>query len=377
MLRALLSLALVASVAVAQPPAEVVVAPPAEEAVEVVRQPVQPPRRLTLGGDIGPVFGGWGMWRAGTLQPTEPFAVRSHLFPIPVADYAHDVKYNLSIAARVIAGYTFENLPLSVSGSWETYHRHAETLLLGFDPYTAGLLGGLNTYNSRIRQPQGSWAPEADDVLGPWVDSDDEVGDHRQFPRLQLRRVPSEGHRLRSRVSVNIADFTLAYKLWSPREASGVEYRLLAGGRYGGFFTDDRAAGHGYEQSASNWFGGFGPHGGVRIDYRFNKRDDTDPAEFRLWGDVRGGALYGEVVQRFREADRVLAPDSPFRELVVRADRTVPFLATELGFGLFGARGGWLSVGVRYGHYWGIGDVGASRLSFAAVSGFFSLGFGF
>lgn len=371
---------LCALLAAGQPPApEVPPPPPPPEEVTVVEQPVvRPNLRLTVGGEFGPAFGGSGLWRAGTLSPPRPFGNRPQLFPIPTADYADDVKHNHSLAARVVAGYTFEYLPLTATGSWETYQRHAETLLLGYNPDVAPLLGGLNDYNERIRRPQERWENVGDDLVSSWVDNGSQpVGNHRDFPRLQMRNVPQpEQHRLRSRVTANIADFSLAYKVWTPREAKGVEYRLLGGGRFGGFFADDVAVNATHEQSASNWFGGFGPHGGARINYRMGKQEDSDPIEFRMWGEARGGALYGQITQRFRELDR-LAPADPYRELVLRADRTVPFLATELGFGLFGSRGGWLTVGVRYSHYWGVGNVGDSRLNFAAVAGFLGLGFGF
>lgn len=367
--------------AAGQPPAEPVTPPPPPpEGVAEVTQVMAPrvPLRLTVGGEFGPVFGGWGLWRGGgALVPPAGFAHRSTLFPIPVAEYADDVRYNHSLAARVLVGYQFESLPLSATASWEGYHRHAETLLLGFDPQVAPLLGGLNDYNRRVREPQRGWEDLGDDLAGPWAGDDQPAGSHRDFPRLQMRTVPhSEGHRLRSRVTGNVADFTLAYKLWSPREASGVEYRLLGGGRFGGFFADDVAAGYGYEQTASNWFGGFGPHGGLRVDYRLGKREDSDPVQFRVWADAKGGALYGQITQRFREHDP-LFPSAPYRELVTRGDRTVPFLSTEVGFGLFGERGGWLSVGVRYSHYWGVGNLAGSQLDFAAVAGFLSLGIGF
>ncbi len=387
---ALLFVVLTASVAVAQPPPVVAPPPPAvvvpppppppPEEVVTVEQPVDKPlRRVTVGGEFGPVFGGWGIWRGGgALVPPQAFGNRPQLFPVPAAEYAPDIKHNHALAARAAVGYTFEYMPLTATGSWETYQRHAETLLLGYNPDVAPLLGGLNDYNERVRSPRGTWTNNNNDLFSTWVDDGDHTpGSHRDFPRLQMRSVPSaEQHRLRSRVTGNVADFTLAYKVWTPREARGVEYRLLGGGRFGGFFADDVAVNERHEQSASNWYGGFGPHGGVRIDYRLGKREDSDPAEFRFWGEARGGALYGQITQRFTELDR-LAPADPYRELALHADRTVPFLATEMGFGIFGARGGWLSVGVRYSHYWGVGNVGASKLDFAAIAGFLSLGVGF
>lgn len=381
MSRALCLVVLLASVAVAQPPVEEdIFAPPPAEVVEIVRPVELPTRRIFVGGDIGATFGGWGVWRGGTISPPQAFARRQALFPLPVAEYAHDIPDDFSIAARVLAGYTFEQAPVSVVGSWETYHRAAKTWLLGYDPVVVPNLRGLNLYGARMRERQRDRSRAAEDpvadLFGNLISPDDEVDD-RPFPRFQMRRVPSDPHWLKSRVSANIADVTVAYRVWTPREASGVQYHLLVGGRYGGFFADDRATGSGYEQSASNWFAGFGPHGGLRAEYHFRKREESDPMGFRAWADARGGALYGQITQRFREFDAVNGADSPFRELVVRADRTVPFLATEVGFGLFGPRGGWLTVGVRYSQYWGIGDVGPSRLSFAAVAGYLGVGVGF
>lgn len=381
MLRALSVVVLLAPVAVSQPPLEgELIAPPPVEVLEVVRTVEPPARRIFLGGDIGATFGGWGMWRGGALAPSRAFARRQALFPVPVAEYAHDIRDDFSFAARVLAGYTFEQAPLSVVGSWETYHRGARTWLLGYDPAVVPNLGGLNGYGARMRERQRDRSKATDDPVGGAFNDllfgEDKV-DPRDFPRFQMRTVPSEPHWLKSRVTANVADVTVAYRVWTPREASGVQYHLLFGGRYGGFFADDRASGGGYEQSASNWFAGFGPHGGLRVEHHFRKREESDPMGFRVWADARAGALYGQITQRFREFDAVNGGDSPFRELVVRADRTVPFLATEVGFGLFGPRGGWLTVGVRYSHYWGIGDVGPSRLSFAAVVGYLGVGVGF
>ena len=78
------------------------------------------------------------------------------------------------------------------------------------------------------------------DLFSTWVDDGNNTpGSHRDFPRLQMRTVPSaDQHRLRSRVSGNVADFTLAYKVWTPREARGVEYRLLGGGRFSNLMGD-------------------------------------------------------------------------------------------------------------------------------------------
>jgi hypothetical protein len=369
---ALLAALITAAAGVAQPPLDL--EPPPAEVVEVVRTIAPPTSRIFVGGEIGPAFGGWGLWRNGTLRPTQPFATRSVLFPIPVAEYDQNIDKNLSLAGRVVAGYGFAELPLTVYGSWETYHRTAETWLLGFDPAIAPLVGGLNRYNARVRDQSRDRYDPVEDAL--WFVPDEPV-DHRKYPRFQMRDVPGEPMWLRSRVSGHVADATLAYRVWTPRESAGVTYQALAGGRYGGFFADDRAKGGRYEQTASNWFSGFGPHGGLRIDYRFGKREDTDPVDIRLWGEARGGALYGQITQRFREYDPDFGGDRPFRELVLTADRTVPFLATELGVGLFGARGGWVSVGVRYSHYWGVGNVGNSTLDFAAVAGFISFGVGF
>jgi hypothetical protein len=376
------SLMLVASVAVGQPPVEVapppptvIGEPPPPEWVDAAVSPVETltAPRVAVGGEIGLVFGDWGMWRPGRLVPSQAFAVRQPLFPVPVAEYGDDIDANLSLAARVSAAYTFERLPLTVLGSWETYHRHAETLLLGYDPLTARLLNGLNAFNARVRDRSRN-----DDDYAPSPTYDYAAlpeGDHRRFPRLQMRSIPSDAHWLRSRVAVNVADVTLAYKVWTPREAAGVEYRLLAGGRYGGFFADDRAAGAGYEQSASNWFAGFGPHGGLRADWHLTPIADRD-ARIGFWLDARGGALFGRLTQRFREIDQLWGGAAPYRELVQSADRTAPFLATELGVGI-GGRRAYIGCGVRYSHYWGIGEVGPSRLDFAAVAGFLRLEVGF
>jgi hypothetical protein len=369
------SLLLVASVAVAQPPAEVT--PPPPEVIEAAVSPVATltAPRVAVGVEFGTVFGDWGVWRPGRLVPSQAFAVRQPLFPIPVAEYHHDIDANLSLTARVSAAYTLDRLPLTVIGSWETYQRHAETLLLGYDPLTATLMSALNHYNARVRENNRR---SSDDEAVPYAGfdyGDLPEGDHRKFPRLQMRSIPSDAHRLRSRVAVNVTDITLAYKVWTPREAAGVEYRLLAGGRYGGFFADDRAAGAGYEQSASSWFAGYGPHGGLRADWHLTPIADRD-ARIGFWLDARGGALFGRATQRFREIDQLWGGAAPFRELVQSADRTVPFLATELGVGL-GGRRAYFGCGVRYSHYWGIGDVGPSRLDFAAVAGFLRLEVGF
>lgn len=374
------TLLMVAAVTVAQPPAET--APPPSTAIE--EQP--PPEvvevavssvgtltapRIAVGAEFGTVFGDWGLWRPGRLVPSQAFAIRQPLYPIPVAEYHDDIDRNLSLTARLSAAYTFERQPLSVIGSWETYHRHAETLLLGYDPLTASLLNGLNAYNAQVRDSNRN----DDNDHSTYSATDVPDPDHRKFPRLQMRTIPSDAHWLRSRVAVNLADVTLAYKVWTPREVAGVEYRLLAGGRYGGFFADDRAAGAGYEQSASNWFAGYGPHGGLRADFHLTPIADRD-ARIGFWVDARGGALFGRATQRFREIDQVWGGGAPFRELVQSADRTVPFLATEIGVGI-GGRRAYFGVGVRYSHYWGIGDVGPSRLDFAAVAGFLRLDVGF
>lgn len=374
MLRGLFTLALLASVAAAQPPDDAVAPPPpmtlGEPPPEVVRiiSPVETltAPRFVVGGDIGPVFGGWGMWRKGTLLPPRPFAIRQPFFPVPVAEYAADIDPDHALTARVSAAYTFERMPLTVVGSWEAYHRHAESLLLGYDPLAAASLDRWNAFN---RDHRGADVKDGTFLAvgtGQAVGS----GDERVYPQVQMRNVPSDAHRLRSRVAVNLADVTLEYKVWTPREEQRLEYRLLGGARYGGFFADDRAVGTGYEQSASNWFDGYGPQGGLRLDYRLPVTTGV------IWLDARGGALFGRATQRFRELDRIWGGDTPYRELVQTADRTVPFLATELGVG--GERRGIrLAVGVRYSQYWGIGNVGASRLDFAAVGGFLRFEVGF
>jgi hypothetical protein len=334
---------------VSTPPTDAVPnSPPDVTVVTTVVKPTEP-RRFLLGGEVGPII---ATWRNGTLRPSELFAVRSPLFPIPNAKYDPDIDHNTSIAARVFAGYTFEHLPLTASVGWETYHRRAETVLLGYDPLAAGYLHGLNDYNAQQREH---------DVPGRW-------------PWLQLRGLPSEAHELRSRTAVNVADATLAWKVWTPRETNGVEYRVLAGGRFGGFYFDDLAFGSGYEQSASSWYSGGGPQGGLRIDYAPLNLDKV--RTHNLWLDVRGGALFGEVTQRFREVDTVWGGNTPYRELAQRGNRTVPFLSTEAGWGL-GGPAVRLSVVVRYSQYWGVANVGPSSGDFGVVAGFLRLEAGF
>ncbi len=380
--RSVLALVLVAAVAVAQPPPEPVAPPPPMalpgEAV-VPRELVPPPPpvvpthafetltvpQLVIGAEVGTTFAGWGVWRRGTLVPSVPFAARPLLFPVPVADTGPAVPGNLSITGRATAAYTFSQLPITLTGYWEGYHRRAETLLIGYDPQTAQLLGALNGYNRRQRQ---GIAQNSDDDSGYTIS--DPAADPEKHPQLQMRSVPSDQHRLVSRVSANIGGASFAYKVWTPREEQGVEYRLIAGGRYGGFFAEDRAVGDRYLQSAGNWFSGFGPEAGVRFDRRLPLTGGT------IWADVRGGALFGEARQKFREFDGIWGGDQPYREHVQRENRTVPFLSTELGVGgeRMGVR---LAVGVRYSYYWGIGDVGPSRLDFGAVAGFLRLEWGF
>lgn len=362
---------------VAPPPPTIIADPPPTEVVEVVEvvSPVETlvAPRLVVSADFGPAFGGWGLWRKGTLAPTQLFA-RPQLFPVPIAEFDHTVTPDTALAARVGVSYKFERMPLTVTGSWETYHRNAETRLLGYDPLLVPHLSGINRFNEKKRQGTSSYSGQ-DAYLQEYADSTSGA-DHRQYPRVQMRSVPSEPHWLQSRVSANVTDFTLAYQLWAPPGASGAQIHLLAGGRYGGFFADDRASGDVYEQSASNWFGGFGPHGGLRIEYRFWPQHHNRIGSIGFWWDTRGGALVGQITQRFREFDPVNGGAEPFREQVLQTDRTVPFIASEFGIS---ARGRWCegSIGVRYSQYWGIGDIGASRLDFAAVALVFGVAVGF
>lgn len=316
--------------------------PPEPGFVPPVVEPFVP--RFTLTAD----FGGGAVGRQGRVRPTEPFASRWWLFPSPSADLES------AIATRVAVGYQFERLPaLSVGVAWEGYFADARSVLLGYDPVSANLLGGLNRYNETRRE---------DEVAGNW-------------PRLQMRDVPSEGMTLRSRVTAHVGEAAAGWKVWTPREASGVQYRLIAGGRYGGFFSDDAADGYGYGQRASNWFAGVGPVGGGRFDFTFRGTHHPDrAANFHL--DVRGGVLFGDVTQRFREVDPVLSPAAPYREWTQTGRAEVPFLSAETGLTVGGPGMRW-GVGVRYTHYWGVGRLGPSDRDFNAVVGFVQFAAGF
>ena len=322
-----------------------------QEVVSPVETLVAP--RVVFSGDIGTAWA----WRGGRLAPAEAFAARPLNFPIPSADFDDVLSRkddSTNLAARLAASYTFERLPLTVTGAWETIHAEGNAHLLGYNPDTRRLLGALNEYNEDRR----------------------DGGDDGWWPMLRMRPVAGDAHDLRTRLTANVATATAAWKLWTPREEGGIEYRVLAGGRYGGFYTDDRAIGDRYEQSASNWYSGFGPEAGARIDYVSRRGDPGGKSGARLWGDVRGGALFGESVQRFRELDLIWGGDTPYRELVQRGNRTVPFLAAELGIGFGGPRMQ-LGFGVRYNQYWGVGDVGPSRLDIGTVAGFLRLDVGF
>lgn len=360
------------------PPPTTVIADPLPEVTEVV-EVVSPVETLVapqfaVNADFGPVLGSWSLWRKGALVPPQPFG-RPNFFPVPIADFDRTVTADDALTARVSASYTFERMPLTVTGAWETYQMNAETRLLGYDPLLAPHLSGINDFNEKKRQGTTTYTgPDA--YLREYADSTANV-DEKQYPRVQMRSVPGEPQWLQSRVTANVADVNLSYQLWTPRwRWSQVFIHLQGGARYGGFFADDRATGDTYRQAASNWFSGFGPQGGLRLEYRLWPKFDRRFGTLGFWGDVRGGALVGQATQRFCEFDPVFGGADQYRELVLQANRTVPFLASELGIT---ARGNWWqgSIGVRYSQYWGIGNVGASRLDFAAVALVFGLGVGF
>jgi hypothetical protein len=313
-------------------------------AVQVLATPAEPPSPFRFDAQ----FGGGSVGRWGSLRPAERFANRWWLFPIPSANSES------AVASRVLVGYQFERLPaLSVGLAWEGYFADARTVLLGHDPTVRGLLGGLNTYNEERRE---------DNTPGNW-------------PRLQMRDAVSEGMTLHSRTTAHIAEAAAYWKVWTPREAAGVQYRLIAGGRYGGFFTDDAADGYGYGQRAGNWFAGFGPVGGGRVDFTLRGLEHPDRAA-TLYADVRGGVLFGTATQRFKEVDPVLSPATPYREWEQSARREVPFLSVETGVMLGGTGVRW-GAGVRYTQYWGVGHVGPSAKDFQAFVGFVQVSAGF
>ena len=91
-----------------------------------------------------------------------------------------------------------------------------------------------------------------------------------------------------------------------------------------------------------------------------------------LFLGVDGGVLFGHAEQTFRETD--LFADR-YREVRVCGDESVPFLNVEAGLR---SGTGWADrlssrVGVRYTRYWGVGDLGASRLDFQALTVFVGL----
>ncbi len=295
------------------PPPPVVIEPPPPPAVEVLTDPPLPWRMpWTISADLG--VGDGGMY--GTLAPPPGFhPTRRAVFPLPSA------RLDGFVNPRITLGYDLAPLvPGTLAVTWDAFFAEGDDLLIG-------------------PPPPGHAFPTVDALL-------------------------------RSRADVNLVDLTYSAVLWSGvrNDGPGATLAVKVGGRLGGFYTDDRAEGYGYGQWVSNWFFGAGPLVGLRGELPFGLSiAGRRPV---LFAGVDGGVLFGRDHQTFREAD--LFARRAYREACMCGDRSVPFLSAEAGVATRpGPDDRWRSrFGVRFTQFWGVGDLGPSRLDFQAVTAF-------
>lgn len=322
------------------PPPVQVDAPPAEPPVFVEPPAATEWRYLfaEIGGGVANV--------SGTIRVPPGFAAsRPGMFPIPTA------KLDSPLYARVAGGFDLRFAPGRLDLAWESYSVSGTGILLGYDPNAALFLPGLEAYRT------GNTAGAS-------------------LPSLQIRDTVGINTDIRSRADLNAVDVMYSVPVWEPRGTDGPVLRAAVGGRYAGFYADDRATGNGYQQTASTWFAGGGPHVAGRLDLPFGPVHEG-------WGRgitvaVGGGALFGPARQRVREVD-LFDGSTPYREATQSATRAVEFLTGELGYTATAMPAGTLSgtFGVRYTQYWGLGDLGGSQVGFAAFVGFVRLGLRF
>lgn len=312
------------------PPPQVI---PQDRPAEVLVEEV-PRTRWLLDAELGAGL----LELPGTLVPPSNFQpAKSLLFPFPSA------KLTSNIAARVAFGYEFERFPGTIEAAWEGYSAEGKAMLLGSDPTAAALIPLLEQYRQNSSDPDS-------------------------LPTVMMRNVIGLPADLRSRATATLADLVYKHRIWTPREARGVTFQLLAGARYGNFFSDDLAEGYGYRQWVSNSFSGVGPIGGFRIEKKL--RNGFAGNEGSVFFGFAAGTLFGDITQRFREFDPYPVPR--YTETVSTGSRSVPFLTTELGLSsisVFPSRVR-LSAGVRFSQYFTVGRLGNSQLDVRSLVGF-------
>jgi hypothetical protein len=319
--------------------------PPSPAAVEVLAgpYPLRPPP-WTVTAEIG--VGGGDF--SGTVIPPRGFKPsRPYHFPLPSARLDGFVNPRVAIA-RDLAPL----VPGVLGVEWQGFSAEGEAILFGYDPVAA--------------------------VILPVIERARRRGKADLYPALLIRPTPAHTAHLRSRADINLLDATYTDVLWERWDAvhPSTVVRWKVGGRLGGFFNDDQAVAFGYDQWVSNWYIGAGPLVGLSADVPLDPQIVSGMQA--LFVGVDGGVLFGRNRQRFRETD--LFADRPrYREAVVCGDRAVPFLSVEAGVAhrpLAWERVG-TRFGVRYVQFWGVADLGPSKLDFHAVTGFVGLDFRF
>jgi hypothetical protein len=307
-------------------------------------------RRLYANIDFGvSAFG-----KTQPLHPSGSFGNRAQLFPIPtVSDLT-------GFTTRFELGYNIGVSPWTLNASWEHHTAGVLSELLGFDALQAPYLAELNRFRrdlDREDNPRGNNVP--DELLRPAL----------------MRAVPSDAHVLRSRTTAHLVDVAAMYSLLPSEQRWLLIPRIVLGARYGGFFSEDRATGVHYEQSAGNWFAGIGPLVGARIDAISNVMKNRGVPTLYL--DVRGGALFGDSRVRYREIDTLFHGTGPaFREKIETSFRSVPYLNLETGLGLQGNFVRW-TIGYRLQYAWGVARTGHTERDFSSHSIFFRAEVGF
>jgi hypothetical protein len=160
----------------------------------------------------------------------------------------------------------------------------------------------------------------------------------------------------RSRLNLNQFDLDYASARYSPGPFWDLKW--VIGAQLATVFFDSRAENPFFEQHASNYFAGVGPHFGVDADRRFKLLEGLS-----AFGRMDGAVEIGQVRQHFHES-AVQADGTVLNgDFSQQKTQTVPVLTLEGGLRYAPPRMEFLhlSTGYQFERWWRLGTVGDSR----------------
>jgi hypothetical protein len=236
----------------------------------------------------------------------------------------------------------------------------------------------LNKITNDTPLPSGNFlhVPSADLhwTVAPWFEAGCRLPESWGFVAASYRFFSSDGSTteppgegglvsaVHTRAVLNMADFDYGTATYS--FAPRWDWVWRVGVRYGNVFFDSREVNDAFDQQASNYFTGLGPH--ARLDLL---RHVAAAPGLALWTRFDGSAMWGRVSQRFRDLETAADGTQSFNSFEQNSTQMVPTLLLQVGLAYTppGRDNLHFNLSYLFERWWYVGQVGFSGTSGANV----------